>query len=46
MKTNGVEALVKFVDDVEDEGAVGDGFAKVPEVLCLALVLPAVVDDR
>jgi hypothetical protein len=46
MKTNGGEALVEVADDVEDEGAVRDGFAKIPEVLCLVLVLPAVVNDR
>jgi hypothetical protein len=46
MKTNGGEPLVEAADDVEDEGAVGDGFAKIPEVLCLTLVLPTVVDDR
>jgi hypothetical protein len=45
MKADGLEPLVETPDDVEDERAVGDGLAEVAEVLCLALVEPAIVGD-
>jgi hypothetical protein len=46
MKADGLEPLVETPADVEDERAIGDGLAEVAEVLCLALVEPAIVDDR
>jgi hypothetical protein len=46
VKADGLKPAVETADDVEDEGAVGDRFAEVAEILRLALVLPAVVSDR
>jgi hypothetical protein len=43
MKAEGGEALVEAPDDVEDEHAIADVFAEVAEVLCHALVAPAVL---
>jgi hypothetical protein len=45
VKTDGFEPFVEAADDVEDEGAVGDWFAEVVEILRLALVEPTVVSD-
>jgi hypothetical protein len=45
VKADGFEPFVETADDVEDEGAVGDGLAEVAEVLSLALVAPAIVSD-
>jgi hypothetical protein len=42
----GEEALVKAVDDVEDESPVGDRFTKVSKVLGELLVAAAVFSDR
>jgi hypothetical protein len=46
MEADGLEPLVETPNDVEDEGAVGDGLAEVAEVLGLALVEPAIIGDR
>jgi hypothetical protein len=45
VKADGFEPFVEAADDVEDEGAVGDGFTEVAEILRLALVEPTVVSD-
>jgi len=45
VEADGFEPFVEAADDVEDEGAVGDGFAEVAEILRLALVEQTVVSD-
>jgi hypothetical protein len=45
VEADGFKPSVEPADDVEDEGAVGDRFTKIAEILCLALVLPAIVND-
>ncbi|XP_039847700.1 uncharacterized protein LOC120707005 [Panicum virgatum] len=45
VKTDGSEPLVETPDDVEDEGAVGDGFTEIAQVLRLAFVEAAVLGD-
>jgi hypothetical protein len=46
MHPDGLEALVQTADDVEDEGAVGDGLAQVLKHVRHALHLLAVRSDR
>jgi len=46
MHPDGLESLVQTADDVEDEGAVGDGLAQVLEHVRHALHLLAVLGDR
>ena len=46
VKADGGEFVVEVIDQIEDEGAVGDVFAEILEGISHALEAPAVVCDR
>jgi hypothetical protein len=46
METNGGEPLVEALDDVEDEGAIGDVLAKISKILAHPFVAAAVLSNR
>jgi hypothetical protein len=46
VKADGFELFVEAADDVENEGVVGDGFAKVTEILRLTFVVPSIISDE
>jgi hypothetical protein len=46
VKVDGFELFVEAADDVENEGVVRDGFAKVTEILHLTFVVPSIISDE